>query len=55
MVRAIASHKCGPSSNSGVDGMCGMSSLLVISLALRGFSLGFSPLEKPTLSNSNLI
>lgn len=55
VVRAIASHKCGRSSNSGFDVICGMSSLLVFSLALRGFSLGFLSLEKPTPPNSNLI
>ena len=32
MVRALASHHCGPGSNPGVDAMCGLSLLLVLSL-----------------------
>ena len=44
--------------NPGVDAMCGLRLLLVLSLAPRGFSLGtlvfFSP-QKPTLPNSNSI
>ena len=32
MVRALASHHCGPGSNPGVDTMCGLSLLLVLSL-----------------------
>ena len=48
VVRALASHQCGPSSNPGVDTICGLSLLLVVSLALRGFCPGttFSPLLK---------
>ena len=58
MVRALASHQCGPGSNPGVDAICGLSLLLVLSLALRGFSPGtpvFPSPQKPTLSNSNSI
>ena len=55
VMRAIASHQCGPGSNSGVDATCGLSLLLVLSFAPRGFSLGTlvvpSP-QKPTLPNS---
>ena len=40
MVRALASHQCGPGSNPGGDAICELSLLLVLSLALRGFSLG---------------
>ena len=58
MVRALASLQCGPGSNRGIDAICGLSLLMVLSFALRGFSLGTpvfpSPL-KPTLSNSNSI
>ena len=58
VVRAIASHQCGPGSNPGVDTICGLSVLLLLFLALRGFSPG-SPLspspQKPTLPNSNSI
>ena len=39
-MRALASHQCGPGSNPGVDAICGLSLLLVLSLALRGFSPG---------------
>ena len=40
VVRALASHQCGPGSYSGVDAICGLSLLLVLSLAQRGFSPG---------------
>ena len=40
VVRALASHRCGPGWNPGIDTICGLSLLLVLSLALRGFSLG---------------
>ena len=56
MVRALASFQCGPGSNSGIDAICGLSLLLVLSLALRGFSLGtpvFPSPQKPTFPNSN--
>ena len=54
VVRALASHQC---SNPGVDAMCGLSLLLVLSFALRGFSPGtlvFPSPQKPTFPNSNL-
>ena len=56
VVRALASHQCGPGSNPGVDAMCGLSLLLVLSFAPRGFSPGtpvFPSPQKPTFSNSN--
>ena len=40
VVRALASHQCGPGSNPGVDAICGLSLLLVLSFAPRGFSPG---------------
>ena len=40
VVRALASHQCGPGSNPGVDAICELSLLLVLSLAPRGFSPG---------------
>ena len=40
VVRALASHQCDPGSNPGVDAICGLSLLLVLSIALRGFSAG---------------
>ena len=58
VVRALAFHQCGPGSNPDVDAICGLSLLLVLSLALRGFSLGtlvFPSPQKPTLPNSNSI
>ena len=49
VVRAVASHQCGPGSNPG---------FLVLSLAPRGVSPGtsvFPSTQKPTLPNSNSI
>ena len=40
MVRALASHQCGPGLNPKVDATCGLSLLLVLSFALRDFSPG---------------
>ena len=40
VVRALASHQCGPGSNPGVEAICGLSLLLVLSLAWRGLSPG---------------
>ena len=56
MVRALASHQCGPGSNPGVDAVCGLSLLLVLFLAPRGFSPGtpvFPSPQKPTFPNCN--
>ena len=47
MVRALTSHQCGPGSNPGVDVICGLSLLLVLSLAPGGFSPGTSALSSP--------
>ena len=55
-VRALASHQCGPGSNRSFDSICGLSLLLVLSLAPRGFSPGslvFPSPQKPTFPNSN--
>ena len=49
-------EQCGPGSNPGVDAICGLSLLLVLSLAPRGFSPGtpvFPSSQKPTFPNSN--
>ena len=56
MVRALASHQCGPGSIPNVDSiiwiiLCGLSLLLVLSLAPRGFSLGTS--VSPLLKNQH--
>ena len=56
VVRALAYHQCGPGSNPGVLAICGLSLLLVLSLAPRGFSPGtpvFPSPQKPTFPNSN--
>ena len=58
MVRALASHQCGLGSNPGINAICGLSLLLVLSFAPRGFSLGtpvFPFPRKPTFTNSNSI
>ena len=36
-MRTLASHQCGPGSKPGVDAICGLSLLLVLSHTLRGF------------------
>ena len=54
MVRALASHQCGPGSSPGV--ICGLRLLLVLCIAPRDFPPGtpvFSSLQKPTFPNSN--
>ena len=51
-----ASHQCGPGSIPGLGVKCGLSLLLVLVLALRGFSPGtpvFPSPQKPTSPNSN--
>ena len=56
VVRALASHQCGPGSNPGVDTICGLNLLSVLSFAPRGFSPGtpvFPSPQKPTFPNSN--
>ena len=56
VVRALASHQSGPGSNPGVDAICGLSLLLVLSFAPRGFSPGISVFPSPqktAFSNSN--
>ena len=55
-VKPLSSHQCGPGSNPGVDAICGLSLLLVLSLAPRGFSPGtpvFPSPQKLTFPNSN--
>ena len=57
VVRVLASHQCDLGSNPGVEATYSL--LLVLSLALRGFSPGtlvFPSHQKPTkLPNSNSI
>ena len=40
VVSALVSHQCGPGSNPGVDAICRLSLLLILSFAPRGFSPG---------------
>ena len=57
MLRAISSHQCGSGSNLGVDAICGLNLLLVLSFATRGVSPGtsiFPSPQKPTFLNTNL-
>ena len=56
VVRVLASHQCGPGSTPGPGVICGLSLLLVLFLAPRGFSSGtpvFPSPQTPTLPNSN--
>ena len=58
VVRALASHQCGAGSIPGLGVICGLSLLLVLVLAPRGFSPGtpvFPSPQKPTFLNSNSI
>ena len=56
VVRALASHQCCLVSNPGVDAICGLSLLLVLSFVPRGFSPSipvFPSPKKPAFPNSN--
>ena len=58
VVRALASHQCVPGSIPGPGVICGLSLLLVLYSAPRGFSAGtpvFPSPKKPTFTNSNSI
>ena len=58
MVRALTSHQCVLGSIPGPGVICGLSLLLVLYSAPRGFSPGtpvFPSHQKPTLLNSNSI
>ena len=58
MVRVLASHHCVPGSIPGSGIICGLSLLLVLYSALRGFSLGtpgYPALQKPIFPNSSSI
>ena len=51
MVRALASHQCGPGSIPGLGVICGLSLLLVLVLAPRGFSPGTPVFPSPLKTN----
>ena len=51
VMRALASHQCGPSWNPVAYTICGLN-LLLIFLPCSGYSI-FPSSQKPTLSNSN--
>ena len=56
VVRALASHQCGPESYPDIDAICGLSLLLVLSLVMRGFFPGtpvFPSPQEPTFPNYN--
>ena len=58
MVRALASHQCGPVSSPGVDAICGLSLSFLVSLALRGVKGAKRDGEKcpeRTIFHSNLL
>ena len=58
VVRALASHRCGAGSVLELDAICGLSFLMLLFSAPRGFSLGapvFPSPQKPTFPNSNSI
>ena len=58
VVKALSSNQCGPGSIPELDGICGLSLLMVPILAPRGFSPGtlvFPSPQKPTFTNSNSI
>ena len=50
VVRALTSHQCGPGSNPRINAICGLSLLLVLSLAPRDFSPG-TPVFPPPKTN----
>ena len=56
VVRALAPHQCGPGPNPGIKTMCGLTLVIVLSFAPKGFSPGtpvFPSPQKPTFPNSN--
>ena len=52
VVRALASYQCGPGSNPGVDAICGLSLLLVLSQCSERFFSGYSGF--PPSSETNI-
>ena len=54
VVRALASHQCGPSSIPGFGVLCGLSLLLALILAPRVFSQGTQGTVFPPSSKTNI-
>ena len=52
VVRALAMHQCGPGSIYQLSIICGLSSLLVLVLSPRGFSLDSLVFPSPQKPNS---
>ena len=46
--KALTSHQCGPGSNPCFDAICGLSLLLVFSIAVSGFSPGTLVFPSPS-------
>ena len=53
VVRALASHQCGLGSNPGIDTICWVSLLLVLSFATRGLSPGAPVFPSPQKTNTS--
>ena len=53
VMRTLASHQCGPGSTPGPGVICGLSLLLVLVLAPRGFSPGTPVLPSPENTNAS--
>jgi len=53
VVRALASHQCGPGLNPGADAIFGLSLSLALSLAPRGFPAGSPVFLFPQKTNTS--
>ena len=53
VMRALASHQFGPGLYPGADAICGLSLLLVLSLAPKGFSQGTPVFPSPQKTNTS--
>ena len=53
VVRALASHQCGPGSIPGLGVICWLTLLLVLFLAPRGFSPGTPVFPSPQKTNTS--
>ena len=53
VVRLLTSQQCDQGSNPGLNTTCGLSLLLVLSFAPRGFSLGSPVFPSPQKTNTS--